>query len=226
MKHIKIILLSALFIAAGIAVLLTVRSCGSGSAAPAVAGERVDTIPFMATQLRRCSRLNTAEVRVHKIITHDDIKRLSGTLFGKSVSIDLPAGNRKVAIPLYATIKASIDLTKVADSDFVREGGKIEVFLPQPEVVITETHIDHEGIRQYVALTRSRFTDEELQNYERQGREAIERDIPAMRIEDMARESAARQLIPIIQAMGFKESDITISFRDKNNGNTIFRKID
>ncbi len=150
--------------------------------------------------------------------------KLSGTVLGKQISLNVPAGKRKVAIPLYATIKASIDLTRLSPESIRRYGDKIEVFLPQPDIVITETHIDHDGIKQYVALTRSRFSDEELQSYEKQGRAAIERDIPRMNLIALSRESAARQLIPIIEAMGFKEQDITISFRDDGKHNTIIRK--
>ena len=90
--------------------------------------------------------------------------------------------------------------------------------------MITETHIDHDGIKQYVALTRSRFSDEELLAYERQGRDMIERDIPRMNITAMAQESAARQLIPIIQSLGFTESNITISFIDNGRSDKILRK--
>lgn len=184
----------------------------------------IDTIPLMVAQIQECSRLHTAEVVVHKIITHSDEMKLSGKILGKDVSIDVPAGKRKVAIPMYATLKASIDLTKVKEEDFIRHGDKIEIVLPHPVTTITETHIDHDGVRQYVALTRRNFSDEELQNYEKQGRDAIERDIPSLGIEAMARESAARQLIPIVQMMGFKESDITITFRENGKDNTIFRK--
>lgn len=183
-----------------------------------------DTLHYMMTRMQQYSRLNTVEVKVHKIITHDDALRLSGTVLGKPVSVNIPAGKRKVAIPLYATIKASIDLARLTNDDILRKKDNIEVFLPKPDIVITETHIDHDGIRQYVALTRSNFTDEELQSYERQGRDAIEKDIPSMGIADMARESAARQLIPIIRAMGFEERNITITFRDDDRNNTILRK--
>lgn len=143
---------------------------------------------------------------------------------GKDVSINLPTGKRKIAIPMYATIKASIDLSTVTEENVIRHGDKIEVILPAPKPIITETHIDHDGIRQYVALTRSRFSDEELQNYEKQGRNAIEKDIPNIGIEAMAKESAARQVIPIIQAMGYDEKNITITFRKDVKNNTIFRK--
>ena len=186
----------------------------------------IDTIPVLVTRIQHCSRINTAEVQVHKIITHDDNMQLKGKVMGQEISIDLPAGKRKVAIPMYATIKASIDVSQLTEDDIRREGSKIEVFLPRPTTAITETHIDHDGIKQYVALTRSNFSDEELQSYEAQGRAAIEKDIPGMGIEAMARESAARQIIPIIEMMGYKEKDITISFREDDNkkNNTINRR--
>lgn len=226
MRHKHTIIFSVLaLLLIGFALMASVRSCNGGEDTPSAAKD-VDTIPYMLTQMQQCSRLNTAEVKVHKIITHDDIMKLSGTVLGKQVSLNLPAGNRKVAIPLYATIKASIDMTRLRKEDIVRQGDRIEVFLPQPDIVITETHIDHDGIRQYVALTRSRFSDAELQSYEKQGRAAIESEIPAMSIKAMARESAARQLIPIIQALGFKDSNITITFAETGDGrdNTIIRK--
>ena len=190
--------------------------------------ERTDSVPrpTLIMQLQRCSRLNTAEIKLHKIITHDDEMKLSGKLMGKELSVNIPAGKRKVAIPLYATVKASIDLGKMTDDDIVREGNKITIYLPQPDVEITETHIDHEGVRQFVAITRSNFSDEELQKYELEGRKSIEASLGSLGIENMARESAARQLIPIVQAFGFKDTDITITFRKDEKNNTILRRIE
>ena len=186
------------------------------------AAESIDTLGVMLTRIQRCSRLNTAEYKVHKIITFDDKKKMTGKILGKDVSINIPLGKRKIAIPMYATIKASIDLTQVTEEDIVRIGDHIEVFLPTPNAEITETHIDHDGVKQYVAFTRSNFSDEELQNFESQGRTAIEKDIPAMDITEMAKKSAARQIIPIITMLGYKEENITISFRNEQD-NTIFR---
>lgn len=181
--------------------------------------------PTLIMQLQRCSRLNTAEIKLHKIITHDDEMKLSGNLMGKEISVNIPAGKRKVAIPLYATVKASIDISKVTEEDIVKTAdNKIEIFLPHPDVEITETHIDHEGVRQFVSLTRRNFSDEELQKYELEGRKTIENSLGSLGIESMARESAARQLIPIIQAFGYKDTDITISFRKDEKTRTIIRK--
>lgn len=166
--HLFIFILSTICIILVASLFLT-KGCSHETEKPAVDTVRIDTLGVMLTQIQRCSRLNTAEVKVHKIITHDDITNLSGKILGKEISIDLPTGKRKVAIPLYATIKASIDMGKVTDQDIVRDGDKIEIFLPQPDVSITETHIDHDGVRQYVAITRSNFSDAELQSYEKKG---------------------------------------------------------
>lgn len=186
----------------------------------------IDTIPMMVMQIQKCSKLYTAEYKVHKIITHDDKMKLNGSFMKKNFSINLPLGSRKIAIPMDATLKAYIDFADFNEDNVKRQGDKIEIILPDPHVTLTSTRINHDEIKQYVALTRSRFSDEELSSYERQGREAIIKDIPSMGMMDMARESAARTLIPMIEQMGFEESNITISFRKHYTLNDIKSLLD
>lgn len=186
----------------------------------------IDTIPMMVMQIQKCSKLYTAEYKVHKIITHDDKMKLNGSFMKKDFSINLPLGSRKIAIPMDATLKAYIDFADFNEDNVKRQGDKIEIILPAPHVTLTSTRINHDEIKQYVALTRSRFSDEELSSYERQGREAIIKDIPSMGMMDMARESAARTLIPMIEQMGFEESNITISFRKHYTLNDIKSLLD
>lgn len=186
----------------------------------------IDTIPMMVMQIQKCSKLYTAEYKVHKIITHDDKMKLNGSFMKKDFSINLPLGSRKIAIPMDATLKAYIDFANFNEDNVKKQGDKIEIILPDPHVTLTSTRINHDEIKQYVALTRSRFSDEELSSYERQGREAIIKDIPSMGMMDMARESAARTLIPMIEQMGFEESNITISFRKHYTLNDIKSLLD
>lgn len=186
----------------------------------------IDTIPMMVMQIQKCSKLYTAEYKVHKIITHDDKMKLNGSFMKKDFSINLPLGSRKIAIPMDATLKAYIDFADFNEDNVKRQGDKIEIILPDPHVTLTSTRINHDEIKQYVALTRSRFSDEELSSYERQGREAIVKDIPSMGMMDMARESAARTLIPMIEQMGFEESNITVSFRKHYKLNDIKSLLD
>lgn len=186
----------------------------------------IDTIPMMVMQIQKCSKLYTAEYKVHKIITHDDKMKLNGSFMKKDFSINLPLGSRKIAIPMDATLKAYIDFADFNEDNVKRQGDKIEIILPDPHITLTSTRINHDEIKQYVALTRSRFSDEELSSYERQGREAIIKDIPSMGMMDMARESAARTLIPMIEQMGFEESNITVSFRKHYTLNDIKSLLD
>ena len=186
----------------------------------------IDTIPMMVMQIQKCSKLYTAEYKVHKIITHDDKMKLNGSFMKKDFSINLPLGSRKIAIPMDATLKAYIDFADFNEDNVKRQGDKIEIIPPDPHVTLTSTRINHDEIKQYVALTRSRFSDEELSSYERQGREAIIKDIPSMGMMDMARESAARTLIPMIEQMGFEESNITVSFRKHYTLNDIKSLLD
>ncbi len=175
--------------------------------------QAVDTIPLMVTKVRQCSRLYTAEYQVRKIVTLDDRKRLEGTFMSQDFSLELPAGRRKVAIPIEATLKAYINFATFGEDNVRRRGNKLEIILPDPKVVLTSSKVDHEGIRQYVALTRSRFTDEELASLERQGRESILQSVTQMGILETARESAVRTLAPLLAELGFQERDIKITFR-------------
>lgn len=172
----------------------------------------IDTIPMMVQQIKECSRLYTAEYKVHKIVTHSDTTKISGKILGKEMSLSMPGGRRKVAIPIDATLKAYIDFADFSEDNVTRDGDMIRITLPNPHVVMTSSRIDHEGIKKYVSLIRSDFSDEELSHYEKQGRADIIADIPKLGILGSARRSAATQLLPIISMLGIKQENIIISF--------------
>ena len=188
-------------------------------------GAITDTTLVLITQVRQCSRLYTAEYKIHKIVTHDDVLRLQGQLAGQDHDMELPIlGDRKIAIPMDVTLKAYIDFDGFSEQNIERQDNKITITLPDPKVQLTSSRIDHANIKKYVALLRSDFTDAELSSYEQQGREAIINTIPEMGIIESARQNAARLLIPMLKQMGFSEPDITITFRqDLNTQNIIER---
>ena len=68
-------------------------------------------------------------------------------------------------------------------------------------------------MKEFVPFMRHNFTDAELTNYERQGRKQIVNSIGQMGIIEHAQESAAKQLIPMLKMLGYKQENITISFR-------------
>lgn len=177
--------------------------------------ERIDTTATLVMQIQKCSRLYTTEYQVHKIVTHDDDIKLKGKLFSKKYNITLPLGQRKVAIPMEATLKAYIDFAEFSADNVRRDSTHIELILPDPRIVLTSSRIDHNEIKEYVALMRSNFSEEELRSYEMQGREVIIHDIANSDITERARQSAANAIVPILRQLGYKPQNITISFRKK-----------
>lgn len=203
---------------------LAVAGC-SRKQTPRQQSESVDTIPMLVMQVQKCSRLYTAEYKMHKIITHDDEIRMKGKFLNQDYDVALPMGSRKIAIPIDATVKAYIDLSSFSEKNVRRVGDKIDVTLPDPRIEMTSSRINHGEIRKYVALTRQNFSDKEMAGYEQQGRQAIINDIPQTGIMEMAKESAARVMVPFFVGMGFNEKDITISFRKDFSDNEIKKMI-
>ena len=173
----------------------------------------IDTLPMLVTQVKKCAKLYTAEYRVHKIITHDDVLRLKGSVLQRQFNIKLPLGDRRIAIPIDAKLKAWIDFSQFSEKNIERHGDKITIILPDPQVTMTSSKIDQKNVRQYVALTRAHFSDAELSNYELQGRAAIIQNIPDMGIMETAQANAAKVLVPMFTEMGFQEDKITVAFR-------------
>jgi hypothetical protein len=196
-------------------------SCGNDAAGETsdteVSTSAVDTIPMLVTQIQKCSRLYTTEYHIHKIVTHKDVLRLKGNLLSKDIDIPLPLGERQIAIPMDATLKAYIDFSLFTDKNIERHGRKITILLPDPQVLLTSSKINRKEIREYVGLTRSRFTDKELASYEQQGRQVIVNSIPRLAIKEQAQQNAARVLVPMLTQMGYREEDIIIAFRRNLN---------
>ena len=216
MKKKQMILLACGIVILG-AMLLLATKCSSTKQEPepemAPLAQGIDTVPMLITQVQKCSKLYTAEYRVHKIITHDDALRLKGQLMSKAFDLKVPLADRKIAIPMDAKIKAYIDFSNFSEENIERNGDKITIILPDPEVVMTSSKIDQKNVKQYVGLTRSNFSDEELANYQKQGREAIIKSIPDMGIEETARANSAKVLVPMLKQLGYEEQNITIAFR-------------
>ena len=172
-----------------------------------------DTIPLLVMQIQKCARLYTTEYHIHKIVTHDDILKLKGNLLSKNIDVALPLGERKIAIPMDATLKAYIDFSDFSEPNIERHGNKITIVLPDPQVVLTSSKINQHEIREYVGLTRSHFSDKELSSYEQQGRQAILNSVPRLGIKQQAQANAARVLVPMLTEMGYREENVTIAFR-------------
>ena len=166
-------------------------------------------------RVRQTSRLYTAEYKVHKIITHSDIKHLRTTVLGHEYDTQLSLGDRKVAIPIDVTLQAYIDFSYFHESQIERspDGRYLHIILPDPKVVVISSKVNHESTKQFTDLLRSDYSDEELADLTAQGVRSILRQVPELGILHTARDNAAAILIPMFSALGFDEEAILITFR-------------
>ena len=107
-------------------------------------------------QVQKCSKLYTTEYHIHKIVTHHDVLRLKGSLLTKDIDIPLPLGERKIAIPMDATLKGYIDFSDFSEDNIERNGERITILLPDPKVVMTSSKINQKEVREYVRISVTR----------------------------------------------------------------------
>ena len=175
-----------------------------------------DNIPMLIREIRKCSKLYTSEYNIRKIVTYSDEPRLKGKVLGHEVDMKMPVGDRKIAIPMNVTLKGYIDFSDFSEKNVRREGKRIVVTLPQPQVAVTASKIDQAGIKEYVSIIRSRFSDEEMAEFEKQGRQAVVNSIPRLDINETTAVNAAKILIPMIVKMGYDEKMITIELKNED----------
>ena len=197
MKRIFTILLAAVIVIIGVLMCRgTVVQESADSHGETADYHSIDTLPMLISQVRKCSKLYTA-----------------GSLLQRQFNIKLPLGDRKIAIPIDAKLKAYIDFSQFSERNIERHGDRITIILPDPQVTMTSSKIDQKHVKQYVALARANFSDAEMSAYEQQGRNAIIESIPSLGIFETAQANAAKVLVPMFTAMGYEEHQVTVAFR-------------
>lgn len=207
---------------------------GSGCRRTSAPLQRTDTVqaaqlpgtPRIVMEVARTSRLYTAEYQIHKVVTHSDAPTLEGQVLGMPVKVATRVGDRKVAIPITVTLKAYIDFSTFSAAQVERGAdSSIVITLPDPQVVATASRVDHNGTRQYIDLTRSRYSDAELADFARQGADSIMSHAGRLGIAAQARRNAAQILVPMLRRMGFDERRITIRFRKDYTDHELLQNI-
>lgn len=198
-------------------------SCGSDSKEASELPTQ-DTVPLL-TQLQACSRLYTTEYQIRTIVTHSDTTQFRGRGLLDGLRVGVPLSSRHIAIPIDATVKGYVDMGDLTDRNIRREGSKLTLILPDPHVELTATKVDHAQTRQFVRFLGRNFTDAERSSFEQKGRDSILARLPESGIIENARASAARTLVPLLTQLGYREEDITITFRKELTGEDLRRLI-
>jgi len=190
---------------------LALTAC-DGSDASRSEAAAVSLTDFTAVVAQQ-ARLYTTEYKIHKIVRFTDDSYLSGHIAGTKFKQKITLGDRKIAIPIDATVKAYIDFNDFSEKNVSRDGDKILITLPDPQVELTASKINNAEVRQYVDLMRSSFSDEELLRLARQGEDSIRAHIHLTDILQSGERSAAQILLPLLHKMGFDERKAAICFR-------------
>lgn len=185
----------------------------------------IDTTAHIVLQISHCARLYSTEFRIHKIVTHSDDPTLEGHLLGIPIKMNTRIGDRKIAIPIDVTLKGYVDFSDFNANNVERTDSNIIITLPNPGIIATTSQVDHRNTRQFIDLTRSRYSDEEITNLTHQGAEHILSHISQYGIIEQTRISAAHTLVPILQRMGYKEEQIEIRFGKKFNDRELLKII-
>jgi len=200
-------------------------SCGSDDSAETTTigkdSNMADSICLIAKKVSSCSKLYTAEVRMQKVVVAEDPLKIGGSIFGADFDINIPAGDRKIAIPMKATVKAYIDLSKISKDNVKIDGQDIIIELPDPGIELISTEINHDEVKKDVSFFRSNFSDEEITKFSKQGRSEIIKAIPKSGILDKAKSGAAAVIVPMLTQLGYKDKNIRVVFNESVSSDMI-----
>ena len=175
----------------------------------------------LVSTVRKCSRLYATEYHMHKIITHDDELKLKGSILGFDYDVNLPVGSRSIAIPMDAVIKCYVDFSQFGSDQVIYEDNSVTLILPDPQIELTSTRINHDEVQSYVALLRKDFSDKELSGFESEGRKLILQSIPKSQLAERTRSSLTKLLTPMLEQLDLDVDAITITFRKDLNPETL-----
>lgn len=145
-------------------------------------------------QIRNIGTLSTVEYTLGKVIKWND----------KGDWYDF--GDRKILISVKAKVKGGIDLKKINEGDIKVSGKKIEITIPQAEIIVFDMDPELAKVeREAVSGMRAGFSLEEKNNILRKGQKSIESDIKKLGILNDARNNAHVFLKDFYTNLGFEE---------------------
>lgn len=205
----------------GCLLLLVLAGCGKRHAVQTSGTADVDTLEVLTTRISACSKLYTSQYDLRKIMVYTDTAMINGHFLNQHFKVNVPLGDRKIAIPISATAKAYVDLGKIKSSDVIHRGSQLEIILPDPEIALTSTTIDHAGVKRKVGLLRPNFSDEEITKIQQAGRTELIKSLMQTDLLSNAKENAARIIVPLAVQCGYKEENVMVTFRRNLNAGDV-----
>ena len=145
------------------------------------------------SEVNRTPVLHTVKASAQVIVTEQDSPDSYKRYFG----------SRVVLVPVKATIKAGVDLSRIQRVSWNEEDKSIHILLPPPLIEIESTTIDNERVITDVGPLRFDFSADEIARIALRGRKEIERLIPQMDLDRQSSERAAQILAGICDKLGY-----------------------
>ena len=161
------------------------------------AGQEKDGLPNeeeLLSEISRLPMLYTVEAEVEVLVEGHG---KNGTAEWKSLF-----GSRDIIVPVKASLKAGIDLSKMVDVEV--QGDKVYVSLPDPVIEIESTEIPWEKVVTSVSGLRDKFSNREKEFLTRKGRIKILEDMGNLDLIQPAQEHAEQIVSNLIKGMGYK----------------------
>lgn len=227
MKIVHPIISTALLLISLLASVALGSGCSRSEKATAAdsLSEKVDSTHLLVMTVRGCSRLYLTEMHIRKLVTFTDEPSVKGTVLGMPVDVPTRWGKRRIAIPLDVTLKAYVDMAAFDSTLVERTDSTLTITLPDIRITATASKVDNAGIRQYVDFARTYYTDAEITQLAQQGEQSILSHLSQYGLEQEAQRSAARQLLPLLQGLGYKDGNVNVRFRKSYSDGELLRMV-
>lgn len=159
-----------------------------------------------AFEIKDIGELSTTEFTIGKIIKLEDEFDDENSEWYEYYK---KYGDRKILISCKAKVKAGIDLSEIDKSDIMIKGNSIEITLPKAK--ITSFSMDPSDIKtemESVTGLRSNFSQEEKNDFLKQGEEQIRKDIISTGILEEATDNATIFVRDFYRQLGFESVTI------------------
>lgn len=159
-----------------------------------------------AFEIKDIGELSTTEFTIGKIIKLEDEFDDENSEWYEYYK---KYGDRKILISCKAKVKAGIDLSEIDKSDIMIKGNSIEITLPKAK--ITSFSMDPSDIKtemESVTGLRSNFSQEEKNDFLKQGEEQIRNDLISTGILEEATDNATIFVRDFYRQLGFESVTI------------------
>lgn len=150
-------------------------------------------------EIRNIGELSTTEYTIGKIVKLDD----TGDDWHQYL------GDRKILISCKAKVKAGVNLYDIKEGDIKVKGRNIEIKLPPAKITSftidpKQIHTEMEGVSGF----RDKFTQQEKNEFMKQGEKAIRKDLESTELLKDAEKNAISFIENFYKQMGYEEVSV------------------